>query len=379
MGVHLGNPQHCNWLMGRVVQSTIKIMKLKGNQGLKARIRDGGAYVGDSISVMPFLTYLNLGLFELAYTKLIVELADRTVKYPKGVAENILVDIGKFVFPIDFIILDMPEDVKVPLIFGRPFLSTAHTKIDVFKRKITLRVGDEKIIFKSVKPASILIKRAYMLSLRERMELDLEARLMGETLVESYNSIMMDKVEYKGKNVVRAFMNVPVFVRKFSIVTRFVVVENIDGYRDQDIGDINLREPFCKDSCVEARRFDVLITIHNGSDNVTYQMARSHPKFKHLSNAQCNKIKPLLKHGLFSWTSPDGAFSLILKSCSICYCHYDPLQELCVSLICLYSLRDSPLVFKVTTPLAIRNLIIKWIVDPNALRLLILVRPKITI
>ncbi|GJU44703.1 putative reverse transcriptase domain-containing protein [Tanacetum coccineum] len=108
---------------------------------------------------------------------------DRTVKYPKGIAENVLVGIGKFVFPVYFIILDMPEDIKVPLIVGRPFLSTAHAKIDVFKRKITLRVGEVKIIFKSVKPASSLIKRVYILSLRERMELDLEARLMGETLV----------------------------------------------------------------------------------------------------------------------------------------------------------------------------------------------------
>ncbi|GKA35831.1 putative ribonuclease H-like domain-containing protein, partial [Tanacetum coccineum] len=71
----------------------------------------------------------------------------------------------------------------MPLILRRPFLSTAHVKIDVYRRKITLRVGEEKIIFKSVKPASSLIKRVYMLSLRERMELDLEVRLMGETLV----------------------------------------------------------------------------------------------------------------------------------------------------------------------------------------------------
>ncbi|GJV02592.1 reverse transcriptase domain-containing protein [Tanacetum coccineum] len=106
-----------------------------------------------------------------------------TVKNPKGIAENVLVGIGKFIFPIDFIIQDMPEDVKVPLILGRPFLSTTHTKIDVFKRKITLRVGDEKIIFKSVKPASSLIMRVYMISLRQRMEIDLEAKLMGEALI----------------------------------------------------------------------------------------------------------------------------------------------------------------------------------------------------
>ncbi|GJW31749.1 mitochondrial proton/calcium exchanger protein-like protein isoform X1 [Tanacetum coccineum] len=107
--------------------------------------------------------------------------------------DNALADLGAGVsvmllsahlnLGLDFIILDMPEDVKVPLILGRPFLSTARAKIDVYKRKITLRVGEEKIIFKSVKPAISIIKRVYMLSLRERMELDLEARLMGETLV----------------------------------------------------------------------------------------------------------------------------------------------------------------------------------------------------
>ncbi|GKF41805.1 retrovirus-related pol polyprotein from transposon TNT 1-94 [Tanacetum coccineum] len=65
--------------------------------------------LGASVSVMPLSTYLNLGLGELVHTKLTVELADRAVKYPKGIAENVLVGIGKFVFPVDFIILDMPE------------------------------------------------------------------------------------------------------------------------------------------------------------------------------------------------------------------------------------------------------------------------------
>nr|GEX63890.1 hypothetical protein [Tanacetum cinerariifolium] len=117
------------------------------------------ANIGATVSVMPLSIYLNLGLGELAHTKLTVELADRTVKYPKGIAKNVLVGIGKFVFHVDSIILDMPEDIKVSLILGRPFLSTAHAKIDVFKRKITLRVEEEKIIFKSIKPASCLIKK----------------------------------------------------------------------------------------------------------------------------------------------------------------------------------------------------------------------------
>ncbi|GKB56300.1 hypothetical protein Tco_0912486 [Tanacetum coccineum] len=155
-----------------------------------------------SISVMPLSTYLNLGLGELARTKLTVELADRTVKYPKEIAENVLVGIGKFTFPVYFIILDMPKDIKVPLILERPFLSTAHAKIDVYKRKITLRVGEERIVFTSVKPASSLIKSVYMLSLRKRMELDLEAMLMGETLVlnRSLDPFFKDYIELNDLN-----------------------------------------------------------------------------------------------------------------------------------------------------------------------------------
>ncbi|GJR69986.1 hypothetical protein Tco_0016051 [Tanacetum coccineum] len=95
--------------------------------------------------------------------------------------------------------------------------------------------------------------------------------------LELTSSIFYNKGQWldilREKNVVGAFMNVPIFVGNFSVVTHFVVVENMDGYRDQDMGDIILGEPFYKASCVEARRFDGLITIHNGSDNVTYQMA----------------------------------------------------------------------------------------------------------
>ncbi|GKA03814.1 putative ribonuclease H-like domain-containing protein [Tanacetum coccineum] len=219
---------------------------------------------------MPLSTYLNLGLGELAHTKLIVELVDRTVKHPKGIAENVLVGIGKFIFPVDFIILDMSEDVKVPLILERSFLSTAHAKIDVFKRKITLRVGKEKIIFKSVKPASRLIKRVYMLSLRERMELDLEARLIGETLIlnRSLDLLYGDYIELND-------LNEPPELKR----------NRVD----------DLEPTIEKALCVEARRFDGIITIRDGDDSVTYQMVWENSRFKHLTNEKCNKIPQLLK------------------------------------------------------------------------------------
>ncbi|GJT49885.1 putative reverse transcriptase domain-containing protein [Tanacetum coccineum] len=320
--------------------------------------------LGASIIVMPLSTYLNLRLDELAHTRLTVELVDRTVKYLKGIAENILVGISKFTFPIDFIILDMPEDIKVTLILGRPFLSTARAKIDVYKRKITLRVGEEKIIFKSVKPACSIIMRVYMLSLRERMELDLKARLIGETFVlnrsldpflEDYielnnlneplelrrneggdlmptieegevieefrtrdedldiriddypsycdddkkihidcahnlkyscmigfefthvnfypllyvnvmsrkfhNSIMKNKMAYKGDNIVEALMNVPIFVGTFSVMTDFAVLEDMDSYRDEGMGDIIVGEPFLREVVIKAKCFEGTITL----------------------------------------------------------------------------------------------------------------------
>ncbi|XP_076885036.1 uncharacterized protein LOC143534424 [Bidens hawaiensis] len=76
-----------------------------------------------------------------------IQLADRSVKFPRGIVENMLVKIDKFVFPVDFVILDMDEDKNVPLILGRPFLATARALINVYTGRLTLRVGDEEVTF----------------------------------------------------------------------------------------------------------------------------------------------------------------------------------------------------------------------------------------
>nr|GEW72429.1 homeodomain-like protein [Tanacetum cinerariifolium] len=91
------------------------------------------------------------------------------------------------------------------------------------------------------------------------------------------------------------FANVPVFIGKFYVVTDFKVVKDMDPYLDEGIREVVVREPFCEISCMETRRFHGIITIHNKDDSVTYQMARANPRFKHLTNEQCNKILPLLK------------------------------------------------------------------------------------
>ncbi|GJT48337.1 reverse transcriptase domain-containing protein [Tanacetum coccineum] len=100
-----------------------------------------------SISRMPYSMYEKLGLGEPKPTRMSLELADTSIQYPRGIAENVLIKVDKFVLPIDFIILDMREDSKIPIILGRPFLVTARAMIDVFNKKITLRIGNQEVIF----------------------------------------------------------------------------------------------------------------------------------------------------------------------------------------------------------------------------------------
>nr|GFC63127.1 reverse transcriptase domain-containing protein [Tanacetum cinerariifolium] len=80
--------------------------------------------------------------------KMVLELADQTISKPMGVAENVFVKVGKFYFPADFVILDFVADPRVPLILGRPFLSTTHALIDVYKCEITLRHDDQSLTLK---------------------------------------------------------------------------------------------------------------------------------------------------------------------------------------------------------------------------------------
>ncbi|XP_021996068.1 uncharacterized protein LOC110893261 [Helianthus annuus] len=100
-----------------------------------------------SINLMPSSIFAKLDLGEPSPTRMSIQLADRSVKYPRGIVENMLVKVDKFVFPVDFVILDMDEDSKVPLILGRPFLATARVVIDVYDGKLTLRVDKDEVTF----------------------------------------------------------------------------------------------------------------------------------------------------------------------------------------------------------------------------------------
>ena len=87
---------------------------------------------------MPLSIYRKLGLGEARTINVRLQLADRTVKEPEGIVEDVLVRAGKFIFPVDLVILDFEEDEDVPLILGMPFLYTAKAIIDVYNGTLTL-------------------------------------------------------------------------------------------------------------------------------------------------------------------------------------------------------------------------------------------------
>ena len=106
---------------------------------------------GASINLMPYSVAKKLSLGEITPTTVTLQMADRTLEKPEGIIEDVLVKVGKFIFPADFIILDMEEDSQVPLLLGRPFLATGAALIDMQKGILTLRVGEETADFNLIR------------------------------------------------------------------------------------------------------------------------------------------------------------------------------------------------------------------------------------
>nr|GEY46927.1 reverse transcriptase domain-containing protein [Tanacetum cinerariifolium] len=103
------------------------------------------ANLGASINLMPLYVWKKLGLLELISTRMTLELANCAICTPAGIARDIFISVGKFIFPADFVIVDYESDPRVPLILGRPFLRTARALIDVLGEEMILRDGNERL------------------------------------------------------------------------------------------------------------------------------------------------------------------------------------------------------------------------------------------
>ena len=122
-----------------------------GNTRFESAMLDLGA----SINVMPYSIYASMNLGELKNDGVIIQLADRSNAYPRGVLEDVLVQVNHLIFPADFYVLEMDESdhaPSLPILLGRPFMKTAQTKIDVAKGTLSLKFGNDKIKFNVSKP-----------------------------------------------------------------------------------------------------------------------------------------------------------------------------------------------------------------------------------
>ena len=133
-------------------------------QKLPAKMKDPGSFTipcsigkyefkkalcdsGTSINLMPLSVVQRLSLGELTPTAITLQMTDRSMAQPEGILEDALVKVGKFIFLVDFVIMQMEEVTQVPLLMGRPFLATGAALIEVQKGELTLRVGDEAVHF----------------------------------------------------------------------------------------------------------------------------------------------------------------------------------------------------------------------------------------
>ena len=104
---------------------------------------------------MPLSIFKNLSLGKASPMTVTFQLADRSLTHPRGMIEDVLVKVDKFIFPVDFIILDLEEDKEIPIILGGPFLATGRALIDVQKGELILRVQEEVTfnVFNAIKLA----------------------------------------------------------------------------------------------------------------------------------------------------------------------------------------------------------------------------------
>ncbi|KAJ8900501.1 hypothetical protein K2173_025278 [Erythroxylum novogranatense] len=121
---------------------------------LPPKLQDPGSFsipslcdLGVSVSLFPLSVCQKLDIGELKPTTISLQLADRSIKFPIGILENVSLKVGSLFIPVDFVMLEMEEDTNIPIILGRPFLATAGAIIDVKNGKMTLRVGEEEIEF----------------------------------------------------------------------------------------------------------------------------------------------------------------------------------------------------------------------------------------
>ncbi|XP_058732869.1 protein CFT1-like [Vicia villosa] len=158
-------------------------------------ISNGLVDLGSSINLIPLSVVKRLGNIEMKHTGITLQLADKSIISPYGVVQDMLVKVDKFLFPVDFVVVEMEEDRYVPLILGRPFMKTTRMMIDIDDGIMKVRVQDKEVIFtlfESMKPHK---------DEHDNFQIDDEK---GE-IIKVANQIHKDKANHEGKTYHKNF------------------------------------------------------------------------------------------------------------------------------------------------------------------------------
>ena len=123
--------------------------------------------MGASINLMSLSMCRRLGELEIMPTRMTLQLADRSITRPYGVIEDVLVRVKHLIFPADFIVMDIEEDADIPLILGRPFMSTESCVVDMGKKKLEIGIEDQRISFDLFKQERKLLDQNVCLHVKE--------------------------------------------------------------------------------------------------------------------------------------------------------------------------------------------------------------------
>ncbi|XP_012437121.1 uncharacterized protein LOC105763430 [Gossypium raimondii] len=163
-----------------------------GNQYVGKALCDLGA----SVNLMPMSVFKKLGIGEVRPTTITLQLAYRSFVNSEGTIEDVLIKVDKFIFPVDFIVFDCKDDKDVRIIFGRPFLVTGRTMIDVQKGELTMRVNDQQITFNVFKALKCVddIEKCHAVNLLDSfVEVEFEKDTMIKSIVNQIQLILMMK------------------------------------------------------------------------------------------------------------------------------------------------------------------------------------------
>ncbi|GJV30004.1 phospholipase-like protein [Tanacetum coccineum] len=253
------------------------------------------ADLGASVNVMPKLIFEHLKLANLKETDMVVEMADMTKKAPLGIVENIMVKINKFLFPSNFVIIDMLEEPSETMILGRPFLATILAQIDVFKREILLGIGEDRVKFDMdgvVCHSRILVEKIHMANSMHEEEyfnpLEIEddvfsyeshACLLFEQQTQTYDNENVDtldsannmqELEDKHKDMVRG-------PNLESIISRWHVCKHVRVFYDNECGKDCGMWPTCNPDLSFCSEYDAIYGKDSFDVNADYGKTRDDP------------------------------------------------------------------------------------------------------